>query len=357
MSSAFMRFIRGLLVFLLALFLIPALIWLPAENVLLKPEQYVRGLDQQELAQRIPVWVSGVLSGQAGVTSGMATIGNPLDQDTYGMLYNSLVPAGWSDAQAESIVAQVLTQLDLQTPAPYLKLDLAVLKSHLAGISQPDLARQIMSRWPPCSAETLQVIAGLMLSGGNLADIPVCQPPEMFMETAQQALISAIQQFSGVLPGEVVLVGDASSGAVFPLQEAQIRAWQRLGMIFRVSRAVLPLSAFTAAGLLVLLLLVTFRQPAVLFRSVGKAFFAGGVVVFGFSVGLFVGAAVMAELVVRLGQGLIADWIAAPFAALLHPVIQRFSLQAALLSAGVMVISIVLLFLAQRQGTKRSQRR
>ena len=355
MNSMFMRFFRRIVVLFLTLALIPAMLWLPAENVLLKPEQYVRALDQQALSARIPVWVSGVVSGQAGVTSGPATIGNPLNQDTYSLLYNSLVPSGWSDAQAESIAAQVLTQLDLQTPEPFLKVDLTLLKAHLAGISQPDLARQIMSGWPPCNAETMQMIAGLMLTGGNLADIPVCQPPEMFMDAAQQALIGSIQQFSAVLPNEVVLVAGAESGAVFPLQEAQIRAWQRLGTIFRVGKAALPLSAFAAALLLVFLVLITFRQPAEMLRSIGRAFFASGAVVFGLAISFFLGASVVTEVVIRLGRGLIADWIATPFAEILQPVIQRFSLQTSLISAGFVALAVVLLFLSQRKTIKQSR--
>lgn len=243
---------------------LPALFAIPAERILFNPEEYKRALAEQNVYDRFPTMLGEMVSdgGNRLIPGTGSALLNMLEQSRYDAVIQELFPEMWVREQAESLIDQFWAFMNFETPQLRLSVDLRPVKDHLAGEGAPQVASIIVAGLPPCTAEDLLTFV-IQAFQGKAEGLPLCKPPEQFLNLTNTLVGSMLAGTSATMPDEL----DLSGGLRFAFAlggERVEQAGARWFGVYRFFRRVgpwLPYAAIGFALLAVVLSLGTKRGP------------------------------------------------------------------------------------------------
>jgi hypothetical protein len=246
--------------FLFIFFSVPALFLLPAETILFQPIPYINALQDQNIYQDIPAWLAGVAvnNGNNGSGGTQAKVLSSLGEPGYQNIFSVLMPQDWLKSQTDNLITNLWDYLNFKQTTLTLDIDLREVKTRFKGAQGQTIAKEIVSSWPACSPEQLLGIITQLAQGNNLADIPLCQPPEMYLPLTYQLVQVSLSGFTGALPDQLNLMSVIS--VTTNGDPTQSSAWQQTFQYYKLLRLglrVLPVLSFI---LLLLLAIITFRS-------------------------------------------------------------------------------------------------
>ncbi len=184
-------------------------------------------------------------------------------------MLRELFPAEWAEGQVRANIESLYAWLDNDRLLPQLSLDVQPLKDRLLSGGAEQLAAIVVSSWPPCSSEHVEILLREGIPRGELPAF-LCQPPEPLRTTVIVVATDLVLRQVSELPATVDI------GEVRPLDTNP----QEL-MDFKNSLR--TLRAFSRAGwllplaLLGLIVAVAVRSWPQLLRWWGGSALAAGV--------------------------------------------------------------------------------
>jgi len=256
---------------------VPALFLLPVEQILFQPDPYLRALQDQNIYQQIPDWLAGMT-----LNNGNKALGNTqtkalagLGEQGYQNIFSLLMPQDWLQSQTGNLITHLFDYLNFKQPVLILDVDLREVKTRFGGAQGQAIAKEIVSSWPACSMEQLLAIPGQLSQGSDLANLLLCQPPQMFLPLTYQMVQTMLSGFTGALPDQVNLMSLISASPNSdPTQSA---AWQQTFQYYELFRWGLRVSPVLALILLLFLAIITFRSARTGLSWLGVTILLAGV--------------------------------------------------------------------------------
>lgn len=242
---------RWVILLVLGTFLLglPGLFSIPAERVLFNPLVYKQALVEHRVYDDYPLILGDLLASSGSRLlggSGDALL-NVLEKSRYDQVIRQIFPAAWVRDQAERLIDQSLAYFNLESRQMALVVDFRPVKIHLAGDNAPRIASTIVQSLPACTADSL-LQYGLALLNGQAEGLPLCRPPEAFVELTNRLVGGLLQTAAGALPDQmdlapalrapIAITGDHGKGV-----------WAGWWGIYRLFRQVGPFLPWLALAL------------------------------------------------------------------------------------------------------------
>ncbi|MDR3576313.1 MAG: hypothetical protein P4L50_20795 [Anaerolineaceae bacterium] len=326
---------------------VPVLFVLPAEWILFQPQPYIRALQNQNFYENMPAWLAGeaVNNGNNGAGNSQSKILAGLGQQGYQNIFSQLMPQNWIQSQTNNLITNLFDYLNFKQTTLNLNVDLRQVKTRFSGAQGQAVSKAIVSSWPACSTAQLLAVITQLSQGSNLANLPLCQPPQEYLPLAYQLVQVTLSGMTGTLPDQLnitSLAGISSGGD--PTQSA---AWQQTFQTYKLFRLGMQFSPVLSLVLLLFLALITFRSARTGWSWLGITILITGV--FGILIAVILyltGDLIVQQLVTAVFGGLLGGLTDALIKAITE-VFNRFYLW----SAGVALIASILgliLFLISR---------
>ncbi len=283
--SSFKKLLLICLSVLLVFVSIPALFFLPAENIMFRASSYQKALIAQKFYEKVPGWATQLILGQSGLAGQIQ--GNPvlfgLNHENLEGIFRQLFPPEILEVQGDLIIQQVGSYLNFQSDELIILLDLRLFKERFNGPGRELIVQEILRSWPACSAEQLVVIAGSALMG-NLASAPICRPPDEFMPLFENLASQMLGQFISGFPDQVYIL---SSDQASQLMSAEVASrWQAIWTLYRTTRFILRVTPLAVLFIVILILLFNVRSLKDSLSWLGWPILASGVLVIVFAGGI-----------------------------------------------------------------------
>jgi hypothetical protein len=266
---------RGLAFLIVILFLLTApisLILWNVDNYLLTPDPYLRALEEEDFAARLPLIAAEQITyslshnpcledpqnceGGEGALSGETDEGGPpaylrdLSVEQWRTILGTLLEPGWLETQVEALLADLFGNLEPGSSTEPIVISLDELKTNLAGPQGVTLIEELLAARPPCSAAQLLELAIMDLSQPSLDRLLTCNPPPEVIALVMPELKSALDQAAQQLPSQITIdafdsVFANASGA----EGAGGSAFMRARLLMRFTPFV-PLTLMLLIGLL-----------------------------------------------------------------------------------------------------------
>ena len=332
---------------LLGIFSIPALFFLPAENILFRARSYQEALITQKFYEKVPAWTAQLILEQSGLAGQIQ--GSPalfgLNQENLEGIFRQLFPLEILQAQGDLLVHQIGSYLNFQTDELVIQLDVRLFKERFNGPGRDLIVQEILRSWPACTADQLIAIAGSALTG-NLANAPICRPPDEFMPLFENLASQMVGQLIGGIPDQVTIL---SSNHVNQLMSAELASrWQTTWTLYRTTRFVLRMTPLAVLFVLIFILLFNVRSLRdslpwlgwpILISGALVMVLAGGMLLSGNLAGSYIASRLFSGAPVQVLNALIGSFIF---------VYARFLIWGILAGACAFLVGGVLLLLQRR---------
>ena len=230
-------------------------------------EELIESGALQELA--IEVLIEQVPRGGDGAAAGLLDF---LGRERLNEMLAALFPAEWAESQVRGNIGRLYAWIDSDLLLPQLGLDIRPIKDRLLAGGAEQLAETVVSSWPNCGPEQLQL---LLTQGVPQGELPafLCQPPEplraIVVGVASDLVQSQIRSLPDAVPLPVGAAGDATAEEIAEFKSGlrSLRSLSQAGWL-------LPLS------MLGLIVAVTVRSWSALLRWWGGSLLAAGLITF-----------------------------------------------------------------------------
>ena len=120
----------------------------------------------------------------------------------------ALLPDDWARSQVSNNIEALYDWIDNDQVAPMLALDVQPLKDRLLAGGAEELATTVVSSWPMCGQEQIQI---LMREGVPQGELPafLCQPPEQLRGTMIAVATDLVLRQVAEIPS-IVTIGEDS---------------------------------------------------------------------------------------------------------------------------------------------------
>lgn len=261
-----------ILAVVLAVCLVPALVFISAQNTLFNPDFFTKVILEQNLSGQLPSLVMDMANSSLSATiSGeeLSDLITMVPTDQLGEFIQMLIPAGWIESQVSTNLHQVIDFLNLRTTVLEFQLDLAPIKANLTGTEGSRLILGLVSTLPECTAEQMNSFLSV-LQGGNGAQVFLCNPLMLDQSYLDPLLSIVAARMADNLPDTLRIpsVGGGSAGDLLasPLYQT-----------YRVFRIGIWVTPWIAVFLGLLIVILTMRSPGWMCACLsGAAIFAGG---------------------------------------------------------------------------------
>jgi hypothetical protein len=197
------------------LFTVLALVLWNTDSYLLDSDAYKQALASVQIYDRLPQLLGGQIQfsltydpcaqdpasceGEPPAPGDRTEQGGPpsyfqeLDAAEWEAFFQAVFPAGWMEAQAESVIDQVFDSLRASDPQP-VSLSLIGLKTHLRGPDGARAARVLIEAQPACTdAQLLDLVQGVR-EEGEIDSLLVCRPPDEILEANMEIVRAEFHQ-------------------------------------------------------------------------------------------------------------------------------------------------------------------
>ena len=294
----------------------------------------------QEIA--VEVMLDQVPRGGEGLAAGILDF---LGRQRLDEMLTALFPAEWAESQVHANIESLYVWLDNDRLVPELFLDIQPLKDRLLSGGAEELAVSVVSSWPTCGLEQVEI---LLREGVPRGELPafLCQPPEPLRTTVIAVATDLVLRQISELPPTVQIGGDRPLDTT-PQELMDFKRSLRTLRAFSYAGWLLPLS------MLGLIVAVAVRSWPQLLRWWGGSILAAGVGTF-FMLGIVEGAVEQAR-----NSGPLRTAFQGPYAVVIQDVIDRLLDEASgqlfflgLLVAGIgLVMLLVGVYLDRRAAT------
>ena len=218
----------------------------------------------QEIA--IEVMLEQVPRGGEDIAAGILDF---LGRQRLDEMLRELFPTEWAEAQVRNNIENLYVWLDNDRPVPQLFLDVQPLKDRLLSGGAEELATIVVSSWPACSFEHVEILLREGIPRGELPAF-LCQPPEPLLSTVIVVATDLVLRQVSELPSRVEF-GEGGSTDTTPQELMEFKNSMRTLRAFSRDRWLLPLS------MLGLIVAVAVRSRPQLLRWWGGSILSAGI--------------------------------------------------------------------------------
>jgi hypothetical protein len=347
MLSTSRRILATIVAILFIIVSVPVLFVLPAETILFQPDPYLRALKNQNFYQNMPGWLADM-----AVNGGNSALGNTQSKELAGLgpqgyenIFSLLMPQDWVMSQTNNLITNLWDYLNFKQNTLNLGIDLREVKARLSGAQGQAISKEIVSSWPACSMQQLLAIVAQLAQGSNLADLPFCQPPQMYLPLTYQLVQATLSGFTSALPDQLNLISLAgSSPAGDPTQSA---AWQQTFQSYKLFRWGLRLSPVLSIILLLFLAIITFRSARTGLSWLGISILLTGIFSLVTAVTLFLSGNWFLEQIVTAVFGGFSAGLTGALINVIKEVADRFYLWGAGIASMITILGLILWLLSR----------
>jgi hypothetical protein len=185
-------------------------------------------------------------------------------------LINSVLPAGYLQDQIESNIDAAFDFMNLKTSNLDLVINMQPVKDRLLSTEGQQAIVDFVNSLPECTDEQVQAILQSKNSQNSSNEVPICKPPETYMEQALPQIQASLQDFAGSMPAQINLMEDQTQ--IVTLTSSQPF---RVYMVFRFILGYVP---FLAGAFALIIFLLTLRSPKTMFACWGIPLLVSGII-------------------------------------------------------------------------------
>ncbi len=155
-------------------------------------------------------------------------------------MLSELLPAEWAESQVRANIESLYEWLDNDRLAPELSLDVQPLKDRLLSGGAEQLATTVVSSWPACGLEHVEILLREGIPRGELPAF-LCQPPEPLRTTVIVVATDLVLRQVSELPSTVQLAEESPLDTnpqelkEFKRSLRTLRAFSRAGWLLPLS--------------------------------------------------------------------------------------------------------------------------
>lgn len=260
-----------ILTVMLAVCLVPALVFVSLQNTFFNPDYFTRVMQEQDLSGELPSLVMEVVYSSLSATISGEGLRDPITMvpmDRLGEFIQMLIPAGWIESQVSANLHQVMDFLNLKTTALEFNLDLEPIKTNLTSPEGSRSLLGLVSTLPECTVDQMNSLLS-MLQGGEGGQVVLCNPLMVDQSYLDPLLSTVTASMASNIPEtlEIPFVGGGSGEGL--LESPLYRAYR----VFRIGIWVTP---WIAVILGLLIVVITVRSPSWMCACLcGAGIFAG----------------------------------------------------------------------------------
>lgn len=177
-----------------------------AQRQFLRPDPYLRALDDLGAHERTPAILAQLLTstinnGRTGLASQLPL--PEVSQSDVELFLAAFLPTEWVQTQSDVIVRALVADLNGEPLPDPSTLSLQALKERLNSPAGAQALVAVIETRPACGAADLSALT----CGFNLAGEIACRPPALNLEICGAALVAATGGMATLLPDEVNLQG------------------------------------------------------------------------------------------------------------------------------------------------------
>jgi hypothetical protein len=218
-SATFFRYAFGsILAVLFVITLLVSLVLFNGSSLLLNPAVYKKALNKTGFYERLPalaaVQIVQSMNESTGGGGGTPEYFRYLDKEDFESVIEALLPPGWLQGQAESIIEQYFSYLTQETDA--VILDMVPLKEHITSEQGLNIILALTNAQPPCTDEQIDAYLGLtssLQSSGGAPTLTICKIPWEEMEEIFPILKENLNMAVAQIPDQAVVLETSSEGA------------------------------------------------------------------------------------------------------------------------------------------------
>lgn len=255
---------------LLTLCLVPSIMGFPLKRTVFNSNFYINILNQQQFFERMPGLIASTMIAPAIDENGNNTnLFSGLNQTQAELLVNTIIPAGWLEEQALSLINLGLDFINLESNDISIKVDLQPLKNNLSTDTGRQMIMMVISGFPACSGDQLNLILiGIQTGQSGLV---LCNPPVSDLPVLDFVLTPISNAVSSVIP----------SSFEFPTnrQSEKIRAFTLSPdyVLYRVIRKSLDIMPWVSFCLTLIIISVSFRSKGLFLLGLGLPLIFAGI--------------------------------------------------------------------------------
>lgn len=326
----------GFFIFIFILSLIPTLFFIPTQLVLFSPSLYKKELAATSFYQNLPGYLAThFLPNQIQNSNGdlPPTAISGLTKEDYLLIYNLIVPGGWLQSQVENNIEQIFSYLNFKNSKLTLLIDLGELKLRVNGNVGNQVAQVILNSWPDCTNDELFQLGAASLTG-QIANIPICQPPALLAPVRGMMLKGIQAQIESNIPDQINL------GSNF---ETEINSgtdqkfWSDYRLI-RTGMKFAPIICLISLGIAVIFLN---HSPRRMFSWISMGMFFSGLCGAATSIMLYL-VEISASRQITLSLISTPNEVFEPFLTVFNQVWNNFVFISALISTSVLFVGLVI---------------
>ncbi len=186
------------------------------------------------------------------------------------MLIDSVLPAGYLQDQIETNIDAAFNFVNLKTTGLNLVIDMQPVKDRLLSTEGQQAIVDFVNSLPECTDEQVQAIIQSKNSQNTSSDVPMCKPPESYMEQALPQIQASLQDFASSMPAQINLMENQSQ-IVTLTSSKPFRVYMGL-------RFILSYVPFIAGALALFIFLLTLRSPKTMFACLGIPLLVSGII-------------------------------------------------------------------------------
>ena len=195
---------------LLYLCLLPTIILFPLNQTVLDANYFSRLLGEHQIDAILPVMIADTVA-TAIVKNQSSDLGiqftSILTQEQIEQFAASIIPAGWTEAQINTIIKAAQDYLNYKSDSLSIRIDLQPIRDNLTSPAGRQNLLTMFSSLPECSFEQLALILSILQTGEG--ELVMCYPsavdPSMLDLLIQPIVESVVQ----MIPAEIVFPSGA----------------------------------------------------------------------------------------------------------------------------------------------------
>jgi hypothetical protein len=209
-------------------------------------------------------------SSQARTGEGGNNLVTSMSAEQLVTLIDSVLPAGYLQDQIETNVDAAFDFVNLKTTGLNLVIDMQPVKDRLLSAEGQQAIVEFINSLPECADEQVQAILQSKNNPTTSSEVPMCKPPESYMEQAMPQIQASLQEFAGSMPAQMNLMEDQSQ-IVTLTSSKPFRVY--IGLRF-----ILSYVPFIAGALALFIFLLTLHSPKTMFACWGVPLLVSGII-------------------------------------------------------------------------------
>ena len=255
--------------FLLAVSLIPTLLFAVLKLTLFSPAFYKTLLNQEKIYSQMPVYLASSITDVRLNSIEGETFRYPftaMSNDQIALILKKVIPENYWIEQINPMVDSVVSFINLESSEIKTVLDMTPIKSNLAEEPGKQAVIQLINTYPDCTSDQINELVQSLLRSDKKIEMNslICKPPEPYLSVVLSLLQESVGELSHLIPNEISIAGKDLQGGIAQLVRTdEYQAYIQF-------RKILKIAPIVSGALGIIVILLALKSIKTMFSLIGR---------------------------------------------------------------------------------------